>query len=434
MIETPESMSASPDPEADRPIGHGRVVQVNVSSGGVPKHAVPGTWVGRLGLEGDVQAHPGVHGGPHRAVALFAIEAMQRVAAEGHPISPGTAGENLTTEGVELAALAPGTRLAFPSGLELEIASPDNPCDTIRSSFNDGKSGRISILKHPLDSRMYARVLCEGEVAEGDAFRALPPLPDTRATLLNLVERLETNERRFWLATWQAVAAAGADLRLLDLGDLVVCAAPALRGGHFNAAYGLRLVPGLRGLVLEHFRSNGVRAWVVDIEPPRPGLEPEVRGSVLGAEPGRVPEAPTVAGLMIREVGPDQAAAWETVMCDAFGLDGAVRQAWMAAAEQIAAIPGMHLLLAEMDGRPAGAAGLYARARVGGLSSAAVLPWARGRGIHGALISARARLAEAHGCTHITAQADIDSQSERNLLRSGLERLLRRGVYRVEAP
>ena len=121
-------------------------------------------------------------------------------------------------------------------------------------------------------------------------------------------------------------------------------------------------------------------------------------------------------------------------MCDGFGLDGAVRAAWLAAAKQIAAIPGMHLLLAELDGRPAGAAGLYTRARVGGLSSATVLPWARGRGIHGALISARARLAEAHGCTYVTAQADTDSQSERNMLRLDLKRQLPRGIYRVEAP
>jgi hypothetical protein len=193
-------------------------------------------------------------------------------------------------------------------------------------------------------------------------------------------------------------------------------------------------VPVLRDRVLGHFRSNGVRAWVVDIEPPLPGLEPEVRGSILGAEAGRIQEAPAVSGLMIREVGPDEAAVWEMVMCDGFGLDGAVRAAWMAAAEQIAAIPGMHLLLAELDGRPAAVAGLYTRARIGGLSSAAVLPWARGRGIHGALISARARLAEASACTHVTAQADSDSQSERNMLRLGLERLLMRGVYRVEAP
>lgn len=430
MLET--ETRADLDPVAA--IATGRVLRVNVSPGGVPKRSVPSARVGRLGLEGDAHDHFGVHGGPHRAVCLFAVEAIRRVAAEGHPIAPGTVGENLTTEGVELAELAPGTRLAFPSALELEVSAPANPCDVIKGSFLEGRSGRISILRHPLDSRVYARVLHEGEVTAGDAFAVLPPRPDSEADRLNLLEKLEANERRFWLAHWEAVAAAGADLRILDLGDLIVCAAPRLRGGHFNAAYGLRFVPELRDRVLEHFRSNGVRAWVPDLEPPLPGLEPEVRGSILGAEPERVPEAPAVAGLMIREVGPDQAAAWETVICDGFGLDGAVRGAWMAAAQAIASIPGMHLLLAELDGRPAGAAGLYTRARVGGLSQAAVLPWARGRGVHGALISARARLAEVHGCTLVTSQVETDGQSERNMLRLGLERLLMRGIYRVEAP
>jgi MOSC domain-containing protein YiiM len=412
----------------------GRVVQVNVSSGGVPKLAVPGAAVGRLGLEGDRQANPGVHGGPHRAVSLLAIEVIRRVAAEGHPIAPGSVGENLTTEGVELARLEPGTRLHFDRGLELEISAPANPCDTIRGSFIDGRSGRISILKFPSDSRMYARVLTEGSVDAGDRFHVLPPLPETSATLHLLLERLEANERRFWLVTWQAAAAAGADLRILDLGDLAVCAAPGLPGGHFNAAYGLRFVPELRDRVLGHFRRNGVTAFVVDLEPPLPGLEPEVRSSIVGTESERVAEARAVPGLSIHEVGPEESATWETTICDGFGLTGAVREAWMAAAAGIAAIPGMHLLLAELDGRPAGAAGLYTRARVGGLSPAAVLPWARGRGVHSALITARARLAEVRGCTLVTAQAETDGPSERNLVRLGMERLLVRGIYRVAAP
>jgi MOSC domain-containing protein YiiM/GNAT superfamily N-acetyltransferase len=421
-------------PAPDAMTAGGRVVQVNISPGGVPKQPVGRAAVRRLGLEGDAHAHIGVHGGPHRAVCLFAIEAIRRVAAEGHPIAPGTVGENLTTEGIELALLAPGTRLAIGEDVLLEVSGPANPCDVIRGSFREGKSGRISILKHPMDSRVYARVLAEGSVAVGDDVRVLPPAADSGAVLHQLVERLEACERRFWLATWEAVAASGADLRILDLGDLIVCAAPGLRGGHFNAAYGLRYVPELRSRALEHLRTNTELAWVVDLEPPVPGQEPDMRGSVLGADADRILDAPKVDGLTIREVDADEAAAWEIVVCDGFELKDAVRAVWLAAARNIAAIPGMHLLLAELDGRPAGAAGLFTRARVGDLSHATVLPWARGRGVHGALISARARLAEEHGCTLITAQTDSNSQSERNMMRLGLERLFERGVYRVAAP
>ena len=160
-------------------VAAGRVVRVNISPGGVPKGPVPSARVGRLGLEGDAHQHDGVHGGPHRAICLFAIEAIRRVAADGHPIAPGTVGENLTTEGIELAALAPGTRLAIGADVLLELSGPANPCDVIRGSFRGGKSGRISILKHPLDSRVYARVLAGGTIAAGDVIRVLSPAPDS---------------------------------------------------------------------------------------------------------------------------------------------------------------------------------------------------------------------------------------------------------------
>ena len=56
----------------------GRVLQVNISPGGVPKLPVERAWVGELGLGGDRHHHDTVHGGPHRAVALLAIEAHWR--------------------------------------------------------------------------------------------------------------------------------------------------------------------------------------------------------------------------------------------------------------------------------------------------------------------------------------------------------------------
>ncbi|MET1232767.1 MAG: GNAT family N-acetyltransferase [Candidatus Limnocylindrales bacterium] len=420
--------------EVDVPLGVGRVVRVNVSPGGVPKHAVPGALVRRLGLDGDVQAHPGIHGGPHRAVCLLAIEVIRRVAAEGHPIVPGSVGENLTTEGVELARLEPGSRLRFDGGLELEISAPANPCDTIRDSFSDGKSGRISILRFPSDSRVYARVSTEGTVSTGEAFAVLPPLPETSASLHLLLERLERHEVRFWEATWAAVAAAGADLRLLDLGDAYACAAPSLPGMNFNRAFGLRMVPNLRHVIVDHFRDNAVHGWLVDVEPPAPGVAPDQQVSVLAIEPDRVPVGPTVPGLRIRRVEADEADAWQRILLEAFGIAGTEGEAWLAAAPHIAQLPGMQCLLAEIDGRAAAAAGLYSRARVGGLIPAAVLPAFRGRGIHRALIADRARRASALNCDMVTSQAELGGASERNLTGMGLVRLHVRGNYPVPLP
>src|SRR4051812_22185876 len=183
----------------------GRVIQVNISPGGVPKRPVAAARVGRDGLDGDRHDHDRVHGGPHRAVALFALEAIERVRADGHPgVTPGAVGENLTTSGIELSLLPVGTRLAVGSEVVLEIASPANPCDVIKGAFSAGKSGRISILLHPDDSRMYARVLREGTVRPGDAIDVLPAEAGTDAAVQRELDLLEAVEGETWLAMWRA--------------------------------------------------------------------------------------------------------------------------------------------------------------------------------------------------------------------------------------
>ena len=152
--------------------GRGVVVQVNVSAGGVPKHPVAGAFVGRLGLEGDDHHDVADHGGP-RAVCLLAAEVIRRIAAEGHPIAPGTTGENITAEGIEFGALPSGTRLAIGDSLILELTEPTTPCKTIRESFSDGRFVRLGTKLYGIDTRVYARVVREGMVRAGDAIRVL---------------------------------------------------------------------------------------------------------------------------------------------------------------------------------------------------------------------------------------------------------------------
>lgn len=156
-----------------RPAAVGRVVQVNISPGGVPKLPVPEVHVHRLGLDGDDHNDAADHGGPTRAVSLFAIEAIRRVAADGNPIAPGTTGENVTTEGVELGALPYGTRLAVGPDLIVELTAPANPCKTIAHNFADGRFGRMSVKTHPLDTRVYASVVRDGTIRPGDKIRVL---------------------------------------------------------------------------------------------------------------------------------------------------------------------------------------------------------------------------------------------------------------------
>ncbi len=150
--------------------GDGRVHQVNVSRGGVPKLSVERARVHRLGLEGDGHAEPEpIHGGPDRAVSLYCVEAIDRVAADGHTAFPGAFGENLTLEGVAWAALRDGDRLAIgDGGLEIELTGYASPCTTLQHYFADGRFARISHKLRPEDARWYARVLAEGPVAPGD--------------------------------------------------------------------------------------------------------------------------------------------------------------------------------------------------------------------------------------------------------------------------
>jgi MOSC domain-containing protein YiiM len=151
----------------------GRVFQINLSDGGVPKLPVAEARVTANGIAGDRQKHTVFHGGPERAVSLFSLEVIERLRAEGHPVGPGSTGENVTVAGVDWRLLAPGSRLALGDEVVLEITSYAAPCGSIRASFAGGRFKRISQKVNPGESRLYARVLREGRVRAGDAARVL---------------------------------------------------------------------------------------------------------------------------------------------------------------------------------------------------------------------------------------------------------------------
>lgn len=102
-------------PSIDRAAGAGRVHQINVSPGGVPKLPVPEAEVMLQGLAGDRQRNRRIHGGPRRALCLYSLEVIDLLRAEGHPIAPGTAGENITISGVDWSDLRPGARILDPA-------------------------------------------------------------------------------------------------------------------------------------------------------------------------------------------------------------------------------------------------------------------------------------------------------------------------------
>ncbi len=154
----------------------GRVVSLNVSAGGVPKRPVREARLGATGLEGDEQRNRRNHGGPLRALCLYSLERIHALQVEGHPIVPGSTGENVTLDGLDWPLLVPGVRLALGEA-EVELTSYTMPCGVIRRSFSDYSSMRIWQDEHPGWSRVYARVITEGTLRVGDAARILPATP-----------------------------------------------------------------------------------------------------------------------------------------------------------------------------------------------------------------------------------------------------------------
>ena len=92
----------------------------------------------------------------------------RQLQAEGHTITPGASGENLTIAGLRWAELKLGDRLRIGDAVRLEIVKYTEPCRFNAQWFQDGNFNRINQRKHPGWSRVYARVLAEGLVRTGD--------------------------------------------------------------------------------------------------------------------------------------------------------------------------------------------------------------------------------------------------------------------------
>lgn len=151
----------------------GRIFQLNRSGGGVPKLGVREAFLDANGLEGDRQRNLRFHGGPERALCLFPLELILELQAEGHPVFPGSVGENVTVTGLEWPRIEPGARLSLGDEALVEITSYTKPCKIIAASFAGGDFKRISQNVRPGESRLYARVLRPGRLAVGHAVRLL---------------------------------------------------------------------------------------------------------------------------------------------------------------------------------------------------------------------------------------------------------------------
>ncbi len=151
----------------------GRITSLTRSDGGVPKLPITSAEITTAGLTGDRQHNLKYHGGPDRAVCLLAQEIIDDLAAKGHPIYPGSTGENITISGLNWSQLTPGSQLNVAGTVILEITSYTAPCSKIAKSFRAGEIACLDQEKNPGRSRLYARILKSGSIAIGDAVNVI---------------------------------------------------------------------------------------------------------------------------------------------------------------------------------------------------------------------------------------------------------------------
>ena len=139
-----------------------RVISINISKGGIPKLPVDSVYIHERGIEGDGHNHE-KHYRLNQAVCLQDIERLNDLMKMGYPLGPGTAGENLTVQDLDVNGLPVGTVLEFAGGVILEITRVRPTCyvmDEIHPQLKVDATDRHG---------MYAKVLEPGPISVGEA-------------------------------------------------------------------------------------------------------------------------------------------------------------------------------------------------------------------------------------------------------------------------
>lgn len=149
-------------------------------------------WIGELGLEGDEQGDPRVHGGPDKAVHHYPFDhyAAWRAELGELPVlaAPGAFGENVSTRGLDESSVCLGDRYAL-GGAVLEVSQGRQPCWKLNDRF--GVPDMARRVQDTGRTGWYYRVLEPGSARAGDAFRLLErPFADwPLARLMQLLAR-----------------------------------------------------------------------------------------------------------------------------------------------------------------------------------------------------------------------------------------------------
>jgi MOSC domain-containing protein YiiM len=143
-----------------------------------PRHGAVA--VGPLGLDGDEQADPSVHGGLAKAVYAYPIEHLpfwkaRRQSAGAclfdEDLPHGFFGENLSISGLLETDTWVGDRLVFPDAM-LRVTAPREPCFKFNAVMALPDAGRL--MMEGLCSGFYLAVEQAGSLCAGQQFELVP--------------------------------------------------------------------------------------------------------------------------------------------------------------------------------------------------------------------------------------------------------------------
>lgn len=136
---------------------------------------------GPLGLEGDEQADPTVHGGLSKAIYAYpsehlpfwrTVRAQAQVAGWQDELPPGLMGENLTLAGLLEKDLWVGDRLCFDDGGVLVVSEPRRPCFKFNAVMGFAQAAKL--MQDSGWCGFYLAVLQPGRVQAGERFTLQP--------------------------------------------------------------------------------------------------------------------------------------------------------------------------------------------------------------------------------------------------------------------
>jgi molybdenum cofactor synthesis domain-containing protein len=164
----------------------GSVVAVCVSERtGTAKHAVPTVELrSGHGIAGD--AHAGTW---HRQLSLLATEEIERMRAQGLALEHGAFGENVVTQGLDLAALAVGRRVRLGARAVVQVTQHGKECHTRCAIYH--QTGDCIMPTHGV----FARVLRGGPLVAGDRLATDAAFDRYRFAVLTASDRGASGER-----------------------------------------------------------------------------------------------------------------------------------------------------------------------------------------------------------------------------------------------